>query len=322
MSSESLSMTAAGATDPALFERGGWIRTARALLECGMDMPAPAFHGEVAFWIADCIAHVHPDAAEFRDLTAEALTWSGHDRIDATRLADSVFRHYLRSHYVDKVLVSSRLPAALSWGLDMLECTSLAALAGQKRGAVLCSLHFSSYPLLPLAFALLSVPVIFLRARPDVMEQGNEADGRVIYASDRMAPMKLVRAIDEGKYIFVMADQLDAKAELTEVSLFGRQLKVNVGLAWLALKAQVPIIPVVLQQVGGAIRFDCLPTIRADPDKSGVMQKVFAAFEPGLRAAPETWVTRYTLADDERALRLRSRLKSSNDFLWNKMVAR
>jgi Bacterial lipid A biosynthesis acyltransferase len=322
MSGESLSTTAAGATDPALFDRGGWIRTARGLLESGMDLPAPAFHGEVAFWIADCIAHMHPDATEFRDMTAEALTWAGHDRIDATRLADSVFRHYLRSHYVDKVLVSSRLPAALRWGRDLLECAGLAGLAGQKRGAVLCSLHFSSYPLLPLAFALMSVPVVFLRARPDVMEQGNEADGRVIYASDRMAPVKLVRAIDEGKCILIMADQLDAKAESAEVSLFGRRLKVNVGLAWLAFKAQVPIIPLVLHQVGGAIRFDCLPVIPADSDKSAVMQKVFMAFEPVLRAAPENWVTRYTLADEERALRLRNRLKSSNDLLWKKMVAR
>lgn len=322
MSGESLSITAVGATDPAPFDRGGWIRTARALLECGMDLPAPAFHGEVASWIADCIAHIHPDATEFRDMTAEALTCSGYDRADATPLADSVFRHYLRSHYVDKVLVSRRLPAVLGWGWDLLECASLAGLVGQKRGAVLCSLHFSSYPLLPLAFALMSVPVVFLRARPDVMEQGNEADGRVIYASDRMAPVKLVRAIDEGKYIFVMADQLDAKAESAEVSLLGRRLRVNVGLAWLALKAGVPIIPLVLQQVGGAIRFDCLSAIPADSDKSAVMQRVFAAFEPGLRAAPETWVTRYTLADDERALRLRNRLKSSNDVLWKEMVAR
>jgi lauroyl/myristoyl acyltransferase len=303
-------------------DEAGWLRVARALFDSGVRLPPRAFHGEVAPWIADCVAHVHPDAAEFQAMTAEALVDSGHEEHEAGRLAGEVLRNYLRSHYVDKMLVSRDPAAALSLCKGLVTCGDLSGLSGQKRGAVICSLHFSSYPLLPLAFALMSVPVIFLRARPDVMEQGNEADGRVIYASDRMAPMKLVRAIDEGKSIFVMADQVDAKAESTEVGLFGHRLKVNVGLAWLALKAQTPIIPVVLQQVGGAIRFDCLPTIPADPDKSGVMQKVFAAFEPLLRAAPETWVTRYTLADDERAVRLRNRLKSSNDFLWNKMVAR
>jgi len=297
-----------------------WLDTARDLLAKSSSFPPGPFQGQVASFIASCLENVHPDRELFTGLTARAMTRGGFDEARAAALAGDVFRSYLRTQYVDKLLVSTRTRDALSLVQASFDASALAGKVSEQGGAILCSFHFRGYPLLPLAFLLRSLPVVFLRARPDVMEANRKIDDFVIYGTDRTAPVRMVRALRSGKHVFVMADQVDAKAETAEVRLFGRHVKANVGLAWLAEKANAPIVPVVLGERGGQFSLEALDPIIRRGSRADTMQDVFAALEAAVLRDPSSWLTWYGSLDDADARALRERLKTSNDALWTRMV--
>ena len=285
-----------------------WIDSARDLVSRWTD--APATHRELARPVIACLEQAHPDRELFVSLTARALRQAGVATARAGTLAATVFRNHLRTQFVDRLLALR--PAGVETAIDASALDTIAP------GCVLATFHLQGYPLLPAALAQRGIDALFLRARREPLEAPSS---RVLYATDAATPLQLVRAVRTGRHAVVMTDPTDGLGRTTQVRLFGRDVAINVGAAWLATRAEVPLVPIVIDDVGGRAVVRALPPIAAGADLQATLQSVTRALELAVFDAPDTWLLWYAWLGGDEASGLRQRLRTSHEAIWRRLVA-
>jgi hypothetical protein len=289
-----------------------WIDAARDQLLRWSAEPAEVPHRELARPIAACLEQAHPDREQFVSLTARALRLAGVPSARAGAVSAEVFRNYLRTHFVDGLLAATR-PQAVAERIDRMVDTS--ALDGTG-GCVLASFHLAGYPLVPAALARRGA--LFLRPRRNpLLPAGSDA---FVYATDPDAPAQMVRAVRTGRPVLMMTDPLDGLGRTTQVRLFGRDVAVHVGAAWLATRAEVPLVPIVLDEVDGRLAVRALAPVAVGIDLQTTLQSLSRALEIAVFDAPERWLHWYTWLGGDDAAGLRQRLRASHQMLWRALA--
>jgi hypothetical protein len=83
----------------------------------------------------------------------------------------------------------------------------------------------------------------------------------------------------------------------------------------------VPLVPVVLDDVGGRAVVRALPPIAAGADLQATLQSVTRALELAVFDAPDTWLLWYAWLGGDEASGLRQRLRTSHEAIWRRLVA-
>ena len=114
-------------------------------------------------------------------------------------------------------------------------------------------------------------------------------------ASGFDAPIKLARALEQGRHVAMLVDQHDSKG--VEVTFFGRRCLANPLIAMLARQIECPIHGTrVIRLPNGRFRADITEEIAPVRDKAGkidiegTMQVITSVVEGWVREHPEQWL--------------------------------
>ncbi len=108
----------------------------------------------------------------------------------------------------------------------------------------------------------------------------------------------LFKALKQGKYVAILADQHANSREGVETSFFGQPCRTHASPALLHLKTGVPIIPNVSRRTGNELEFEFVmgdpiryaPTDDSEADVRNVAQRYTDELEKLIRQQPEQWL--------------------------------
>lgn len=170
------------------------------------------------------------------------------------------------------------------------------------RGALGVTLHMGNFELANLVAPLLGLPLAVV-ARPmrnrllyrRILRQRRRTGAVVI--DRRNAARAILRCLREGRIVGILNDQYMRRSRGVFVPLFGRRCSTSAGLATLALRARVPVLPFHIVRTGPdrhLARFDppleFRPTGDHERDIVELTARTNEALEGLVRAFPEQWM--------------------------------
>ncbi|MFH1688107.1 MAG: lysophospholipid acyltransferase family protein [bacterium] len=183
----------------------------------------------------------------------------------------------------------------VSDGLDQLE-----RIHSQGKGGVIVSAHFGSFEMWGLWLALTGLPMTFLTGvqhNPlvDRILSGFRHELGVQIIPKNQALRGVLRALKEGRFVALLADQHDANGVV--IDFFGRPAGTPKGPAFFAIKSGAPIIPYMMRReshdrhilmAGQAIYPPGSGDIEAD---ARIMTTAYSSFfEECIRRYPQQWL--------------------------------
>jgi KDO2-lipid IV(A) lauroyltransferase len=192
-------------------------------------------------------------------------------------------------------------PAAGRIELDPVSIERFLKLRDDGKGALIFAAHLGNWELPALvgpAYGLDSA-VVFrppnLNAIADAVERIRAVNMGTIVPTERDAPLRLARMLEQGTHAGMLVDQYYIKG--VDVVFFGRKTKCNPLLARLAARIECPIHGVrVIRLPGHRFRLELseevAPVRAADSkiDVPGTMQAVTSVVEGWIREYPEQWL--------------------------------
>jgi len=271
------------------------------------------------------------EKAAYLQLTEEALQAT---RLlgDSASAAREVLRGYLVNQFFDRLLLTVSWNAGVELAKFLIDGSELEKL-GSRGPRILCSMHLSRYLLMgAYLHAVSPFEIAFLKARQDVMEQEGGRDkllsdgerekllSRAIYTTDRASPLLISRVVRAGGFVSMPVDHVHTAGQVDTISFFGSAMHVNLGAAWIAQRAGVPLVPIGLVPNGDRLALRVLDDILPGDDPTRTMQEVYSAFEGLLRDCPSGWGRWFTAFADDRELELRPRLRQANQMIWDAVL--
>jgi KDO2-lipid IV(A) lauroyltransferase len=216
--------------------------------------------------------------------------------------ARAAFRNYGKM-LADFLLIGSLAPEELPGRLSMdgQEHAERAVHAG--RGGIVALPHMGSWDFAGalgtmLGYRLSAVAETFPGSLDEAVVEARSLLGLDIIPLGRSAVRAINQRLDHGQLVALLCDLPPPGGVGVEVSFFGKRAVVASGPAALAIKRQVPLLPVFSRRDGPGhyhIHVDP-PVAMPDTEATGrkdapaaMMQRVMERFEQFIRAYPEQW---------------------------------
>ncbi len=240
--------------------------------------------------------------------------------IDSTqrgRWEEEVFSH-LGLGLGELVVMAGRHRKEMLSRVDVvgLEHLDRAVRQAAGKGAVVIAPHLGNWELYSLKLASLGVPmaVVYRSQRPAALERAVRRirsgvdPARPVQALDEpvqqialghRAGVQFLRALGDGRNVFVLLDQHAGRDEGLLVSFFGRPASTRFGPLTLAERAGAPVLIAAGRRDADGIhhRVTFLPALQLEPgspDDVNVLrrnlQRVTAEIEKEIRASPGQWI--------------------------------
>jgi KDO2-lipid IV(A) lauroyltransferase len=158
------------------------------------------------------------------------------------------------------------------WGLVSREDLEAVRVASQGRGAFLVSGHFGNWELLLLAVRRIGLPVTALAGEQsnssvDLAIRDIRARAGIRPLSARSGLKEALAALRGGSCLVTLMDQ-DARSKGVFVPFLGTPASAHVGVVSIAMRCNVPLVPLALADEDGTYRFAAGTPWRADPSAS------------------------------------------------------
>lgn len=207
--------------------------------------------------LARALAWVWFRILRFRRKVAERnvrRAFGGEAGTDETEIVRECFRHWCRLAFDLAPLLRQSREDYLH-GMEILGLEHLKAAREGGRGVVLISSHYGGFPILSAAFPSLDVPFYWLSRRPKNRHTRRFFDEwlartgcRIIEDTPRhLAGVNCLKALAAGGCVCFLIDHHFRTG--AEVPFFGHPARTAVGPALLALRAQAPMLPVVMRRL-------------------------------------------------------------------------
>jgi KDO2-lipid IV(A) lauroyltransferase len=199
-----------------------------------------------------------------------------------------------------------RMCAGDRWNRDFVEYGTGSAerfcrLCDDGQPALIFTAHLANWEMPGVIAALDGLDTAVLYRPPNmaavadaVIQLRSNLMGAMV-ASGFDAPIKLARALEQGRHVAMLVDQHDGKG--VEVTFFGRPCRVSPLIAMLARQIECPIHGVrAVRLPNGRFRVDVTEEVAParDPagkiDVQGTMQAITSVVEAGVREHPEQWL--------------------------------
>jgi len=218
------------------------------------------------------------------------------------RTARAAFRNYGKM-LADFLLIGSlppeELPGRLS--VDGQEHANRVVLAGE--GGILALPHMGSWDFAGalgpvLGYRLSAVAETFPGSLDEAVVEARSLLGLDIIPLGRAAVRAINQRLDQGQLVALLCDLPPPGGVGVEVSFFGKRAVVPSGPAAIAIKRQVPLLPVFSRRDAPGHYHVHVDSPVAPPDVDAVgrrdaptvmMQRVMERFERFIRAYPEQW---------------------------------
>lgn len=193
---------------------------------------------------------------------------------------------------------------------ELIECdfdpefeAEFARMMAEKRGMIVLTGHVGNWELFALAFSMFFGPANLLSRRMDnpkldaMVEQMRSSFGnRQIDKMNAAAP--ILRALRNGECVGILADVNTHPKEGVFVPFFGVQACTTTGVAMLALRAKVSIVPMFAVWDDAAGRYKMIGERIIEPKETGdrkadivrITAEYTAAIERVVRKYPEQWI--------------------------------
>ena len=214
----------------------------------------------------------------------------------------------LRGFYFERLLLAGLTPASLDhWLRTRARVDGLAHLEGALaggRGAILCAFHMTSYSMIPFVLASRGYPQTVLMDATD--DSAREVRARITQVQDAGYPYAIepvaahrsarivLRRLQGGTPALLLFDPtVPPSRKHATVPFLGASLRVARGLARLALRTSVPVLPVCIRSEGtGRYRIEIRSPL-TEPERA-TEQTMLAALartlESEVLARPATWL--------------------------------
>jgi KDO2-lipid IV(A) lauroyltransferase len=174
-------------------------------------------------------------------------------------------------------------------------------LAEDGKPALVFAAHLANWELPAVIAALDGLDTAVLYRPPNmaaaadaIIEQRRHFMGTMV-PSGFDAPMRLARALEQGRHVAMLVDQHDGKG--VEVTFFGRRCRVNPLIAMLARQVECPLHGTrVVRLPNGRFRAEITEEIAPARDSAGsidvqgTMQAITSVVEGWVREYPEQWL--------------------------------
>lgn len=171
----------------------------------------------------------------------------------------------LRNFYVERLLLASLRPATLNdWMRRRVRVDGLEHLDREiaaKHGVILCAFHVTSHSMIPFVLASRGYAQTVLMDATD--DSAREIRARIAemqhagvrYAIEPVAVSRgvrtVLRSLERGTNVLLLFDPtVEQSREHVRTPFLGVWLRVARGVAWLALRAQAPVLPVSIRNEG------------------------------------------------------------------------
>ncbi len=200
-------------------------RAGKALIARGVD----GYAGPDTDAFIDEVGRHHAAGALYREATAEAIALCRLPGASDALIA-GIYRNFVWTHFVVKLLMTASPLHAIQYFHSHFDIGELqAALA--PGSAIISCFHCTGYPLVALGLAASPVAPLISKARVDFLEKSPARIGeRVVYLSDRSAPVQLTRALKQGIPAWIMLDVVLPGMRVVPTSFLGGTLDVSAGM--------------------------------------------------------------------------------------------
>jgi hypothetical protein len=268
----------------------------------------------------EAVAAEHPMRSLYTEATAQAMARCGRVTTSPHEAAARVYRNFIWTHFVCKLLIAASPADAFTLASTHLDLTHALNALGPGEAAVLSGFHYAGYPLVALGFAASPLAPLISKARVDVIEKGDskELGAHVVYLSDRSAPLRLTRALKEGRSVWVMLDVVLPSVRGVQVDFLGRPMRVGAGLGTMVRLSGRPCMPIFWQVHSGRAEVAAGPAVRADGRSDQQIIQEFVDTQAAIVSShPEQWLEWYSVLPESQ--RLRAQVKRGNDQMWARL---
>ncbi len=174
----------------------------------------------------------------------------------------------------------------------------LARQAASGQGAVLLGMHMGNGVMMAGALASQGLPVavVYRESRKlpegylgEVMQRIGVEPLHVTHANPGSGSRRILRALRQGKLVFVLMDQANKRAEGIPVVFLGKQVYMPEGVVRLAAMAKAPIIPVLLRSADPHWAYQVNPPVAVSDDPVATVHLLARLMEDQVREHPEYW---------------------------------
>ena len=290
------------------------VAAARALIERGAD----GYVGPQVDEFVDEVSRLHGAGALYKRATAKAI--AGRDVAVGTpaAIAEGVYRNFIWTHFVCKLLMTASPVTALHYAHDNFDISDLQSRVETTGSAILSCFHYTAYPLMAMHLAISSVAPLISKARVDFLEKSPERlSDHVIYLSDRSAPLRMTRALQQGKCVWVLLDVVLPMVRVLEKRFLGGTMKVSAGIDTIARLSARPCVPLFweLSEAGATVRTGN-PIFQTEEDN--VIQDFVDTQAEFIARHPTQWLEWYSVLDE--AASVRAEVKQANEALWARLT--
>jgi len=295
------------------------IAAAHALLESGPE----ALWGPESDAFVDEVSCRHPAGETYRARTVEAMArCSIADDTSRGQFASDIYRHFIWTHFAAKLVMAATPAAAFGAVLQHVKLDELLRASDAIGPAILSGFHYTGYPLIALSVAMSPAAPLITKARVDVLERSDSAsrlNDRVVYLSDRSAPLRLTRALKQGQSIWAMPDVVLPSVRTVQVQFLGCEMEVVAGLGRIAQLSRRPALPLFWVVESGVAALHPGPPILPEESEQEFIQTLVTGQADFVAHHPTHWLEWYSLLTD--APLVRAEVKQGNETMWSSITA-
>jgi lauroyl/myristoyl acyltransferase len=286
-----------------------------------VDLGQAGFSGPATTDFVDEVCRQHPARALYRDATAKAIAQCGLDDAPPEDVANGVFRNFVWTHFVCKLIMTAAPAEAAEFALGHFDLSELMTALDSGGPAILSCFHYTGYPLVALGLALSPVAPLISKARVDVLEHshGEGLRDHVVYLSDRSAGVRLTRALRQGRSAWVLLDVVLPSVRVVRTQFLGSGMNVGAGLGKIARLSGRSCLPMFWQLTDERTHLETgHPVVPAQKSEEAFIQEFVRSQAAFIRREPTQWLEWYSVLDE--APQLREAVKRGNEALWARLI--
>jgi hypothetical protein len=157
------------------------------------------------------------------------------------------------------------------------------------------------------------------KARVDFLESSSERiSDRVVYLTDRSAPVRMTRALMQGRSVWVLLDVVLPSVRVIPTDFLGGTMNVGAGIETIARLSGRPCLPLFweLTDAGTTLRVGA-PISQIDSSGDAVIHEFVNTQAAFVAQYPTQWLEWYSVLDE--APGVRAEVKRANEELWARL---